>query len=170
MPEVNYNYSNLKQKLEAKDFLPNINCTQTTKGPKTPFFVPGDLDLWPSNSSERGTKRVFRVSLVRICSVVPEININNHRLPVQKTEPFAVHCVVMINIHMHSLSVRVPASFVKLLSAVLSPIKQNFLFNCSRFSTRKMPILSPNQQQQTTTGKSQHWLQPKKITHKPNWF
>ena len=39
-----------------------------------PFFVPGDLDLWPwpSNSSERGTKHVFRVNLVQIHSAVPE--------------------------------------------------------------------------------------------------
>ena len=37
-----------------------------------PFF-PGDLDLWPSNSSERGTKHVFRVNLVQIRSAVPDI-------------------------------------------------------------------------------------------------
>jgi len=32
------------------------------KGWKIPFFVPGDLDLWPwySSSSERGTKHVFQ--------------------------------------------------------------------------------------------------------------
>jgi len=43
------------------------------KGQKMPFFVPGDLDLWPSNSSERGTKHVFHVNLAPICSVVLEI-------------------------------------------------------------------------------------------------
>jgi len=36
------------------------------------FFVPGDLDHWPwpPNSSERGTKRVFRVNLAQIRLVV----------------------------------------------------------------------------------------------------
>jgi len=47
-----------------------------------PLFVPGDLDLspWPSNSSKRGTKHVFRVNLAQIGSAVPEIfhtQINN---------------------------------------------------------------------------------------------
>jgi len=39
------------------------------------FFVPDDLDLWPwpSNSSERGTKHVFRVNLAQIRSAVPDI-------------------------------------------------------------------------------------------------
>ena len=38
-------------------------------------FCPGGLDLWPwpSNSSERGTKHVFRVNLAQICSAVPDI-------------------------------------------------------------------------------------------------
>jgi len=38
-----------------------------------PFFVPGDLDLWPSNSSERGTKHLFNVNLAQIRLVVPEV-------------------------------------------------------------------------------------------------
>jgi len=37
------------------------------------FFVPGDLDLWHSNSFERGTKQVFPVNLVQIRSAVPEV-------------------------------------------------------------------------------------------------
>jgi len=32
--------------------------TGRRKGQEMPFFVPGDLDLWPSNLSERGTKRL----------------------------------------------------------------------------------------------------------------
>jgi len=40
---------------------------------KCRFFVPGDLDLWASNSSKRQTKHVFCVNLVQICSAVPEI-------------------------------------------------------------------------------------------------
>jgi len=41
----------------------------------TARFVPGDLDLWlwHSNSSERGTKRVFHVNLVQIRWAVPKI-------------------------------------------------------------------------------------------------
>ena len=39
--------------------------TQTTfrppKGPKNAVFVPGNLDLWPSNSSKQGTKHVFQI-------------------------------------------------------------------------------------------------------------
>jgi len=46
--------------------------TQTERRPtKMPFFVPGDLERWPSNSSERGSKQVFRVNLMQIRSVVP---------------------------------------------------------------------------------------------------
>jgi len=58
-----------------KDVLPNINCTQAAEGWKMPFFVPGNLDLWssPLNSSERGTKHIFRVNLAQIHSAVPEI-------------------------------------------------------------------------------------------------
>ena len=37
------------------------------------FFVPGDVDLWHSNSSERGTKHVFPVNLAQIRSAIPEI-------------------------------------------------------------------------------------------------
>jgi len=35
------------------------------------FFVPGDLDLWPLNSSERETKHAFHVNLTHIHSAVP---------------------------------------------------------------------------------------------------
>ena len=51
---------------------------------------------WPSNSSKRGTKYVFRVNLAQIHSAVPEIfhiQRKNHRLMVPKTEPSAVQCV-----------------------------------------------------------------------------
>jgi len=38
-----------------------------------PFFVPGDLDLdLHLQTSERGTKHVFRVNLVQIRSSAPE--------------------------------------------------------------------------------------------------
>ena len=51
------------------------NCTRPPKGPKMPFFVPGNLELWPwpSNLSQRGTKHVFPVNLSQIRSAVPEI-------------------------------------------------------------------------------------------------
>jgi len=63
------------------------------KGWKIPFFVPGDLARWPwrSNSSERGTKHVFRVNLAQIHSAIPErfhMQTNNHRLTAPKTERF----------------------------------------------------------------------------------
>jgi len=38
-----------------------------------PFFVPGDLDIWPSNVSMQGTKHVFHVNSAQIRSAVPEI-------------------------------------------------------------------------------------------------
>jgi len=46
---------------------------QATKRAETPVFVPGDLDLWPwhSNSSERGTKHVFRVNLRKFVQRFP---------------------------------------------------------------------------------------------------
>jgi len=49
--------------------------TGRRKGRKMPFFVPGDLDLWPwhSNSSQRGTKHVFHVNVAEIRLAVPEI-------------------------------------------------------------------------------------------------
>jgi len=60
-----------------------------------PFFVPGDLDLKPSNLSERRTKHVFRVNLAQIRSAVPEIfhTQTQKRLTAPKTKPSAVHCV-----------------------------------------------------------------------------
>jgi len=67
------------------------------KEPKNAVFVPGDLDLLPrlSNSSERGTKHVFRVNLAQIHSAVPDIfhTQTNTRTDGAKTEPSAVHCV-----------------------------------------------------------------------------
>ena len=39
----------------------------------TRFFVPGHHDLWPWNSSERGTKHVSPVNLAQIRSAIPEI-------------------------------------------------------------------------------------------------
>ena len=62
-------------KLEAKDVLPNINCTQASKRAENAVFIPGDFDLltWPSNSSEQRTKHIFCVNLVQIRSAVPEI-------------------------------------------------------------------------------------------------
>ena len=57
-------------KLEAKDVLPNINRTQAVERAEKSHFCPWwpwplDLWPWPSNSSERGTKHVFRVNLVQ---------------------------------------------------------------------------------------------------------
>jgi len=70
------------------------------KGPKNAVFVPDDLHFdfwpWPSNSSERGTKHVFRVNFMQTRSVFPEIShaqTNKHRLTAPKTEPSAVQCV-----------------------------------------------------------------------------
>jgi len=39
---------NKRKKLEAKDVLQNINRMQLTKGQKMPVFVPGDLQIRPS--------------------------------------------------------------------------------------------------------------------------
>jgi len=61
-----------------------------SKRPKMPFFVPGDLELWPwpSNLSERWIKHVFRVNLAQIHSAVPRdisyTNKKNHRLTALK--------------------------------------------------------------------------------------
>jgi len=50
---------------------------------------------WPSNSSEWGTKYVFRVHLAQIRSAVPEIFHTQTKMSqtVPETEPYAVHCV-----------------------------------------------------------------------------
>jgi len=58
---------------------------------KCRFF--GDLDLWPwpSNSSERGTKHMFRANLVQIHSAVLEVfhtQTKKHRLMVPKNRTF----------------------------------------------------------------------------------
>jgi len=96
---INQSMSSIIWKIEAKDVLPNINRMQAAEmAGKMPFFVPGDLDIWPwpSNWSERGTKHVLRVNLVQICSAVPVIfhtQTKNHRLTAPKTEPSAVHCM-----------------------------------------------------------------------------
>jgi len=37
------------------------------------FFAPGDHDIWPWNSSERGTRHVFPVNLAQMHSAVPKI-------------------------------------------------------------------------------------------------
>jgi len=74
-------------------------CYQTTarrplKGPKMPFFVPGDLDL--QKCIRARTKHIFRVNLAHIRSAVPEIfrtHQKSHRMTVPKTEPSAVHCM-----------------------------------------------------------------------------
>jgi len=82
--------------LEAKDTLPNINHMQAAERAEKCCFFSDGLDLWPSNSSEWGTKHVFRVNLQQICSAVPKIfhtQTKNHRLMVPKTEPSTVHCV-----------------------------------------------------------------------------
>ena len=67
------------------------------------FFVPGDLDLWPSNSSEWETKQILHVNLAQIHSAVPKTfhtQPKNHRLTAPKTEPFAswLHAVINYNI------------------------------------------------------------------------
>ena len=58
-------------KLEAKNVLPNMNHTQAAERAEKSCFCP----WWPwhSNLSEQGTKHVFSVNLVQICSTVPEI-------------------------------------------------------------------------------------------------
>jgi len=64
------------------------------KGQKNAVFIPGDLDLWPLNSSEW---HVFCVNLVQIRSAVPEIfhtRTKKNRLMVPKTEPSTVHCML----------------------------------------------------------------------------
>jgi len=58
-------------KLEAKDVLTNTNRTQAAERAEKCRFCP--WWPWPSNSSEGGTKRVFRVNLVQIRSAVPKI-------------------------------------------------------------------------------------------------
>jgi len=37
----------LRKKLQAKDVLPNTNCSQAAERAENAVFVPGDLDLWP---------------------------------------------------------------------------------------------------------------------------
>ena len=57
---------------KTRCFFYQIQTTQRLpKWPKNAIFRP--WWLWPSNSSERGTKRVFRVKMAQICSAVPEI-------------------------------------------------------------------------------------------------
>jgi len=58
-------------KLEAKDVLTNINRTQAAERAEKRRFCP--WWPWPSNSSEWGTKHVFRVNLAQIRSAVPNI-------------------------------------------------------------------------------------------------
>jgi len=73
---------------------------QAAERAKNAIFVSGELDLWPPNSSERGTKHAFRVSLAQICSTVPEVfhtRTKNHRLTASKTQPSAVHCVKILS-------------------------------------------------------------------------
>ena len=60
---------------------------------RDPFFVPRDLDLWPwhSNSSERGTKRVFPVNFAQIHSLVPGIfhaQTKNEKVTALEKEPY----------------------------------------------------------------------------------
>jgi len=68
------------------------------KSRKMPFLslvaLTFDLWLWPSNSSERGTKHVFRVNLAQIRSAVPQIlHTQKHELTTPKTELSAVRGV-----------------------------------------------------------------------------
>ena len=53
------------------------------------------FDLWHSNSSKQGTKHVFPVNLVQICSAVQAIfrTQTKKSQTVPKTEPYAVHCM-----------------------------------------------------------------------------
>jgi len=78
---------NIATVLEVKEVSSTIN------GPQTLTF---DLWPWSSNSSERGTKHVFRVNFAQIRSAIPEIfhtQTKNHRLTAPKTELSAAHCV-----------------------------------------------------------------------------
>ena len=54
-------WDNIRTKLRAKDVLPNINRTQAAERAEKCHFVPSDLDLRPSNSSNRGTKNTSSV-------------------------------------------------------------------------------------------------------------
>jgi len=63
----------------TKDVLPNINRTQAAERAEKFRFLSlvtlnFDLWSWPSNSSERGRKHVFRVNLAQIRSAVPVIH------------------------------------------------------------------------------------------------
>jgi len=53
MNQSAWSETKIQRKLEAKDVIPNINHTGR-EGPKNAVF----LSWWPSNSSERGTKRL----------------------------------------------------------------------------------------------------------------
>ena len=82
------------KKLEAKDVLLNINCTQAAERPKMSFFVPGDLDLQTRQSEGRNMSSVWNW-----CKSIQRFRryfiheLKNHRLTAPKTEPSAVHCV-----------------------------------------------------------------------------
>jgi len=79
--------SKRRKNYRLKMFYQTCTARRPPKGPIISFFVPGDLDLWPSNSSERGTKHVFGVNLAQICSAVPKTfhTQKNHKLMVPKT-------------------------------------------------------------------------------------
>jgi len=66
--ERSWNETN--KKLEAKDVLPNTNCTQAAERAKNAIFGPGDLDL-DTCPSERPNP-LFCMNLAQIHSVVPE--------------------------------------------------------------------------------------------------
>ena len=63
--------------LEAKYVLPSTNRTQATEWAENAVLSLLTLTfyrwLWPLNSSERGTKHVFRVNMAQIRSAVPDI-------------------------------------------------------------------------------------------------
>jgi len=59
------------KKLEAEEVLPNTKHTQVAERAEKCPFCPSWP--WPWNSSERGTKHVFRVNLAQIRSAVPKI-------------------------------------------------------------------------------------------------
>jgi len=93
-------------KLEARDVLPKINCTQAAERTEKWHFCP----WWPwlSNSSERGTKEVFHVKLAQIRSVVPEIFHTQTKKPQtdstkNRTFHSSLHVVTMANMHYDSL-------------------------------------------------------------------
>jgi len=75
-------------------FYQTLTARRPPKGPKNAILTrPVALFvLFPSNSSERGTKHVFRVNLAQIRSVVPEI-FRTQTMTGPKTEPSAVDCV-----------------------------------------------------------------------------